>query len=183
MIWTTNNLVKSLDFQEFSLNHCRWRSNKRINKLFFAHPKDIYLFQILEIFKKDLFCYCDALTTACPDHWSEENRAHGHCAVFALLVQKFFGGSLLRASLEELSNYQHIRSHYWNLLPNAGIFDPEMSLGTVDLEIDLSSDQLGVDRELVPDGEFRTREYVLSSPDTKKRYDLLESRLSEHWFR
>ena len=88
-------------------------------------------------------------TSADPVRWSSENPSHGQCAVTALIVQDHFGGELLRARVNGIS-------HYWNRLPS----------GT---EVDLTRKQFG---SLVdfPSGDVRSREFVLSFPDTVDRY-------------
>ncbi len=123
---------------------------------------------LLRIVLTDLVRHCSEETSACKDHWSPEDPVHGHCAVFALLVQDFFGGELLRADLTGLPRYAHMRSHYWNRLPDG-------------IEVDLSADQFNrcEDRKLVLGGEVRIRERVLSNPDTASRYQILKERLAQ----
>ena len=72
-----------------------------------------------EEFQKLLPTICDRETTLTPDDWSPENPLLGHCAVVSLIVQNFFGGELLRASLEHVPEFAHMRSHYWNRLPDS----------------------------------------------------------------
>jgi len=88
-------------------------------------------------------------TSADPPHWSAGNSAYGQCAVTALVVQDYFGGELLRARVDGIS-------HYWNRLP-AG------------LEVDLTRKQFGSNPH-VPTGELKSREFVLSFPETVDRY-------------
>lgn len=70
-----------------------------------------------EGFKKLLPTICDKETSLDPDGWSSENPLLGHCAVVSLIVQNLFGGELLRASLAG-TEFAHMRSHYWNRLPD-----------------------------------------------------------------
>lgn len=88
-------------------------------------------------------------TSADPGNWSTKNPAWGQCAVTALIVQDYFGGTLLRGKVRDVS-------HYWNRLAS-------------DLEIDVTQEQFGDDFELV-DVAPRTRDWVLSFPTTKARY-------------
>lgn len=88
-------------------------------------------------------------TSADPLHWSSENSAYGQCAVSALVVQDHFGGELLRARVNGIS-------HYWNRLPTG-------------LEVDLTRKQFGLTAH-VPMGEIKSREFVLSFPETVNRY-------------
>ena len=102
-------------------------------------------------------------TSSDPDNWRSDDPARGQCAVAALLVWDFYGGEILRASLEKVPGYEGMRSHYWNRLPSG-------------LEVDFTADQFkGKARDLVPRGEVRTREYLLENPKTKARYELLKS--------
>jgi hypothetical protein len=91
-------------------------------------------------------------TSADPAGWSPFNPSLGQCAVTALIVQDVFGGCLLRAALPD-------GSHYWNLLPDGR-------------EVDLTRAQFGEAVDL-SDVVVRSREYVLSSPDTELRYRVL----------
>ena len=88
-------------------------------------------------------------TSADPLRWSAENSAYGQCAVSALIVQDHFGGELLRARVDGIS-------HYWNRLPTG-------------LEVDLTRKQFG-SNPYVPAGEVKSRDFVLSFPETADRY-------------
>jgi len=111
--------------------------------------------------KKLLPTICDQKTSQDPIGWTQENPLWGHCAVIALIVQDYFGGDLLRASLRLAPG-----SHYWNRLPD----------GT---EVDRTARQFGDSYPILTDPIIRTREYVLSYPDTAERYKLLKSRLGK----
>ena len=95
-------------------------------------------------------------------YWKPEVPSLNQCAVTALVVQDYFGGDLLRCSL---SNGD---SHYWNCLPDGRI-------------VDLSKDQFEFTKQR-KFGEVivRDREYVLSYPDTRKRYEILAQRVYEN---
>ena len=97
-------------------------------------------------------------TSATPDEWTPDNSARGQCAVTALIVQDRFGGVLVRGIVNS-------ESHYWNRVGN--------------LELDLTAGQFGADpfsRERVV---IRDRDYVLSFPATKQRYEILTARLQQ----
>lgn len=99
-------------------------------------------------------------TSADPEGWTPENPAWGQCAVTALLVQELFGGDLIRVEVAS-------GSHYYNKLDD----------GTV---LDLTGEQFGdnwsmLDRDDYPLDEYRDRAYVLSYPDTLRRYQRLRS--------
>ena len=94
-----------------------------------------------------------------PSGWSVDNPAWGHCAVTALLVQDFHGGKLLLGAINGIE-------HYWNQLPNLQ-------------ELDLTRVQFQ-NVQSVSDGTVVSRDFVLSFPDTNRRYTRLrELALSE----
>lgn len=97
----------------------------------------------------------DRETSADPDGWDASNPAWGQCAVTALVIQRYLGGELLRAEVGAAS-------HYWNWL-KAG------------QEVDLTRRQFATYTPRRT--ETRTRDYVLGSPDTRRRYELLISRV------
>lgn len=93
------------------------------------------------------------------EEWTLENKALGHCAVTALIVNDFLGGKIMRCMCES-------GSHYYNLINNK--------------VVDLTSSQF----KKIPDyseGEERTREYLLSSEDTKNRYLLLLKKVKDNF--
>lgn len=98
-----------------------------------------------------------AETSASPDAWTPERPSVGQCAVTALVVQDKLGGVLLRT-------VNAGTSHYFNLLPG-------------DVVVDLTRDQFDVWEPTAPI-ETRTREYVLSFPETAARYAVLVEGLS-----
>lgn len=95
-------------------------------------------------------------TSADPANWSDASRASGQCAVTALVVQDYFGGSLRRGEVDTVS-------HYWNVLASGD-------------EVDLTRHQFPEDVDLT-NIEPRTREYVLSHEETARRYDELARRV------
>jgi hypothetical protein len=94
-----------------------------------------------------------------PAHWNSANPAWGQCAVTALLIQESFGGILLVSMVGGIQ-------HYWNRLPNGR-------------EIDLTRQQFGVNVSPDCPPESASREYVLSFPDTRRRYDMIRRRVEE----
>lgn len=105
-------------------------------------------------------------TSADPDGWTPQNPAWGQCAVTALVMQDFFEGQILRASLEAVTGFERMRSHYWNLLEHG--------------ERDFSQSQFPADiYKTIPKGELRTREYLLSNPYTAQRYRMLKKRVEK----
>lgn len=92
------------------------------------------------------------------EHWRRENPAWGQCAVTALVVQDFLGGSLVRAKVRGCV-------HYWNVL-HGGV------------ELDLTREQFRDSFRLDSAPEGRSREYTLSFPDTRRRYMRLRRNLA-----
>lgn len=95
-------------------------------------------------------------TSADPDNWTPENPAWGQCAVTALLVQDLLGGDLLRTTNAGIS-------HYWNRLPDG-------------VELDLTRGQF--DAWQPAEIATRDRDYVLSFPETARRYHKLRELLA-----
>ena len=120
----------------------------------------------VEEFKALLPAICDRETSPDPKHWTAENPLCGHCAVVALVAQNLFGGELLRASLAEIPEFAHMRSHYWNHLADGR-------------EIDFTAPQFGRHYPQNLKAEVRARSYVIGYPETAKRYELLVSRLTK----
>ncbi len=91
-----------------------------------------------------------------PSGWSEHNSAWGQCAVSALIIQDLLGGELLVGKVNGVE-------HYWN----------ELSDGR---EVDLTKHQFGHITSF--EGPSRvSREFVLSFPDTRSRYERLRRRV------
>lgn len=93
--------------------------------------------------------------------WSRENPSYGQCAVTALLVQMYFGGSILYCS------HNH---HYWNMI-------------ACGLEADLTKKQFPKGIVICCDGHVE-RDYLLRSPAaeavrTNERYGILKKRVEE----
>ncbi len=104
---------------------------------------------------------CFTAETACGE-WKEEVPALNQCAVAALVIQDLFGGVLLRAPMSDGDG------HYYNRIESGVIIDPTASqLPHVEATVDF-------DKSIE-----RTRQYVLSYPDTMRRYSLLLNRLAD----
>jgi hypothetical protein len=101
--------------------------------------------------------------TATKGIWKEEIPDLNQCAITALVVQDYFGGDLLRCPLNDGD------SHYWNNTKAHG-------------ELDLTFTQFAYtkQRKMVGTPIIREREYVLSFPDTLKRYEILSERVKEY---
>ena len=104
-------------------------------------------------FSKDT-CY-----PTCQDSWSSSNPSTGQCAITVLVVNDFLGGKIMRTMCGGIS-------HYYNLIN--------------DEVVDLTVGQFEGEIPNYKIGEERTREYLLSSSDTKNRYQLLLERVKEN---
>ena len=91
-----------------------------------------------------------------PAGWSEHNSAWGQCAVSALIVQDLLGGELLVGKVNGIE-------HYWNELPDGR-------------QIDLTKHQFGGIASL-EGPSHASREFVLSFPETRTRYERLRRRV------
>lgn len=95
-------------------------------------------------------------TSACPD-WTPAQPSTGQCAVSALVIQDYLGGVLVRATVNGTS-------HYWNRLPDGEA-------------LDLTRDQFP---DFDPVGTTqRSRDYALSFPRTRERYQVLQERVRD----
>lgn len=107
------------------------------------------------------------ITSADSLHYPSNNPAWGQCAVSALVAQDFLGGTLLRFDISTLDDplVAAMRSHYVNVLDNGYMIDFTQSQFQNQEEY----------RELCSfeKGEVRAREYLLSNPQTKERYEVL----------
>ena len=101
-----------------------------------------------------------------PDKWTPNNAAWGQCVVTALVVNDYLGGELVWANVS-MPDGKEI-SHYFNKING--------------LEKDFTRVQFP-SGAIIPVGVPKTkghpptREYVLSSPTTQTRYELLKSRV------
>lgn len=90
--------------------------------------------------------------------WKRDVPSLNQCAVTALVVQEFLGGELLRCEMSDGD------SHYWN------------KIGTIEVDLTASQFQHTEGGPLRHTAKVRDREYVLSFPDTMKRYTILLER-------
>lgn len=89
--------------------------------------------------------------------WNQANPSIGQCAITSLLVQKYFGGQIKKCTIGSIS-------HYYN----------EIS-GTV---IDLTKEQFNKSIEY-KEPLIKTKDDILSNPDTKNRYELLIQKMNQ----
>jgi len=99
--------------------------------------------------------------------WSEDNPARGQCVASSLIVQDYYGGDLLRyevrgEGLQEL--------HYCNLLDDGTILDTTGQQYHQIVSMQISPVHLA--------GYATVREKRLADNGTRKRYELLKSRIT-----
>ncbi len=90
--------------------------------------------------------------------WSSDNPSLGQSDVTALIVNDYFGGKIMRVMTTN-------GPHYYNLINNK--------------VVDLTVEQFDGEIPEYQNGEERTRAYLLSNEDTKKRYILLLNNLDK----
>lgn len=83
------------------------------------------------------------------EQWSKENPSLGQCAVTSLVVNDFMGGKIMRCMCGDVS-------HYYNIVN--------------DQILDLTVEQFNDNIQDYQNGIERTRGYILSNEDTKRRY-------------
>jgi hypothetical protein len=90
------------------------------------------------------------------ENWTSENQTLGQCAITSLIVNDYFGGNIMRC-----------------IMPSGNHYFIEIDGNIIDLTVEQFQGE-------IPDyehAEVRTREYLLSNPDTAHRYNLLNNRL------
>lgn len=98
--------------------------------------------------------------------WSVDNPARGQCVVSSLVVQKYFGGELLRY---RVSGEGINETHYSNVLGDGTVLDTTASQ---------YKKPMTFNNELIDlKGFASTREKRLSDPETRSRYEVLLSRV------
>lgn len=88
--------------------------------------------------------------------WNIENPSLGQCAITALIANDYLGGKIMRCM-------SSTGSHYYNLID--------------DIIIDLTKEQFMGERPQYEESLEKTRDYLLSNEDTKKRYLILKEKI------
>lgn len=147
MLWVRDMIVRKLGQVQPAANRKRVsvRSRSAPLPLHAVRPSERELAEIVRI----SWCRETSYNAA---QWSRSNPGLGQCAVTALIVQDFLGGKLLRGKICG-------EDHYWNFLPGQG-------------ELDLTRQQFKEATVNCAPSDVQ-REYVLSYPDTKRRYEHL----------
>lgn len=99
--------------------------------------------------------------TCYPGMWDASKPEKGQCAVTAMAVYSLLGGKIMRAS-KVISGGIDCGSHYWNLLPGG-------------YEADFTRTQFHLPEFF--DVSESSAERILSNEDTKKRFEILMSRI------
>lgn len=107
----------------------------------------------------------DKDVSAYPELWASDNPTIGCCIPVALLVQDFFGGELVRVSLQG-TPFHRMRYHWFNLLSGG-------------LEIDYTREQfdpfvLGTEGK-----QPQNRKKALAIPGVEERYKRLRDKLDK----
>jgi hypothetical protein len=92
-----------------------------------------------------------------PSGWTTGNASWGQCAVTALVIQDHCGGSIMSGEVNGIP-------HYWNRLES-------------NEELDLTHHQFG-NPAPYSNAHPCDRDYILSYPDTVRRYQQLRRRVS-----
>ena len=106
-----------------------------------------------------------------PEKWTQQNPAHGQCAITAPLVQDYFGGEILWCEAflpDDDIIYGKGIDHYFNQI------DDEI--------IDYTKHQFPKGSIFTKPAHKRktfstTRDFILSYPETLRRYNILKNRL------
>jgi len=118
-----------------------------------------------EFFNTALPHIYSADTSSHSEIWTKDNPAQGHCAIVSVLAQEKFGGEIMRVSLAG-TEYENIGSHYFNVIEGK--------------EIDFTISQFKDNPYRNIKREKRTKEEILSNPDTQRRYELLKDRFNSY---
>ena len=98
--------------------------------------------------------------------WSEDNPARGQCVVSSLVIQKYFGGELLRYKVTGAATDE---THYCNSLADGTLVDATASQYTQPMTFEALPVNLK--------GYATVREKRLAEESTRSRYELLLSRV------
>jgi hypothetical protein len=126
-------------------------------------PKNPKLNTLDDLFNILLECWCkETAYPSCQKDWSKDDPSYGQCAITAMLVHDLFGGTIHRT--RNLGG----GTHYFNKIG--------------DRYIDLTAAQFlneYLTLEFEPN-ETIDRKYCGRNADTKRRYDLLISRIANY---
>lgn len=101
--------------------------------------------------------------------WSLGNPARGQCVVSSLVVQDYLGGELMRCAVDSETLHE---THYFNQLSDGTIVDTTEKQYTEPVSMEI--------KPVSYEGYVSIREKRLSDDDTRRRYELLKSRVSSY---
>ena len=112
----------------------------------------------------------DEKTSSDPEGWSPGTPSNGQCAVTALITQDWFQGDIVRAYAVLVNG--HKISHYYN------------RIGGEDVDLTQTQFPESTHYEIreCPPGFDTLRDYMLSDPNTRSRYELLRARVHANWY-
>ncbi len=130
----------------------------------------------VEMLKKALRASWSSETSYAPATWDPKRAALGQCAVTALVVQDYLGGTIQRGNLTNIANFEYLVCHFWNRLQDGSI-------------IDLTSEQFpaktlkNVSKTIYPFGKARTRHSLLKFETMERRYAILKRNVEKNLMR
>lgn len=105
-------------------------------------------------------CYSiNTCYSKCRENWSFKNPTCGQCAITAVIVQEYIGGTIHKIKLE------NNETHYFNII-NGSVID--LTKEQFDLQ--------GIDIRYEPN-ELISKEKILENSDTNNRYNILRKKL------
>ncbi len=99
----------------------------------------------------------DTCYSKCKDYWNEENKACGQCAITSVIVKNYFGGEIRKTIVNDMA-------HYFNYI------NEEV--------IDLTREQFKNNDIDYSNYKIKSVEEILENDDTKRRYEILNSRVN-----
>ena len=149
-VWMSGKIRPVYEGKEFGTMQRLKLGNKSLNTL-----DDLY--NVL------LSCWCrETAYPSCQKDWNENDCSYGQCAITAMLVNDMFGGEIYRIRLDDGG------THYFNIIDGHTIDLTREQFDLYDIPIEYSN------------AEKMAKEYCGKSEDTRKRYELLKTRIVEH---
>lgn len=129
----------------------------------------------LNLIKRKLRIAWKKATSSDPAGWTPENPAWGQCAVTACVVQDALGGDIVWAEATTPKGAKI--SHYFNRLADGSVVDLTRGQFPAGTFLDPAA---GREKTQGRDGSAfeTTRDYVLSFPATRQRYEALKATMS-----
>lgn len=114
---------------------------------------------------QEILVKCYSKDTAYPlniELWNSKNPTCGQCAITAVIIQDYFGGTIHRIKMKDNE------THYFNILD-----------GKI---VDFTKEQYELYNIVIQyePNELISRERILSNPNTNKRYNILKERVEKY---